>query len=245
MNDIAPPEKFSIFGSCVTRDAFGFGADSELVKGYSARSIVASAVSASVEFPTLADEAASRLSQFELRMVHNDFAKAWLDVISTPESNGVIIDLIEERFSLVDTGQGFVTESSQFVKAGLAAEYPDAKIIPVNSRDEIDRDGIIEFSRIVRSLGKNVYIHRAFWATSYQDNGGILPFEKKGYYARMNQHLVWRYDLLQDCMPDSTTIEIPEEFRVADPGHRWGVAPFHYIPRYYEEFRCRLGIGGT
>lgn len=242
VSDVKRADNFSIFGSCVTRDAFGFGAESELVKGYSARSIVASAVSAKVELPNLSDDIETKLNPFEFRMIRNDFSKTWLDVISTPESSSIIIDLIEERFSLVDTGQGLVTESSQFVKAGLGSYYPDATIVSINLRDEIDRKSLLKFSKIVCSLKKKVYIHRALWATSYIENGERSEFEKKDYYARMNRQLVWRYDLLQEIMPSSVAIEIPEEFRVADAGHRWGLAPFHYIPRYYYEFRKALGI---
>ncbi|WP_282266845.1 DUF6270 domain-containing protein [Stenotrophomonas sp. PS02298] len=235
---------FSIFGSCVTRDVFGFGQHSNLVDGYVARSTIASAVSGQIEFALDSEDVGfSSISPFEQRMIRGDIEKNCFSVLSESSAAEVIVDLIDERFSIIEVAGGYLTESASFVKAGLLQRLPDgAQKISFLSRDEVDRQALVAFAGKLRQTGKRIFIHKAFWATSFVDNGQLLDFEKKDFYARMNDGLVWRYELLSDLLPEAAVLQAPADSRVSDPAHRWGLAPFHYVPSYYDSIRAQLDL---
>lgn len=236
---------FSIFGSCVTRDVFGFGPYSDLVDCYSARCTIASAVSESIkDFLDSDGSEVQGVSSFERKMIRNDIDKLCLNFLAESAAPEIIIDLIDERFSLIDVDGRYVTESASFVKTGLLdrvqGNYEKRLFL---DREDIDREALRNFSSKIEMSGKRVFIHRALWATSFVEGDQVHEFEKIGYYSRMNEGLVWRYDLLSRLLPEAVVIDIPAEFRVSDPAHRWGLAPFHYVPRYYERVREQLGLG--
>ena len=236
---------YSIFGSCVTRDMFGFGADSDLIDCYIARCAIASAVSGGVEFPIVgvAAEGLSLLSPFEQRMIRGDVEKSCFQKIDAATSGSIIVDLIDERFSLIDIGGGYITESASFVKAGLGKVVSEeSRKLTFFEREAVDRGALVAFAEKLKATGKDIVLHNAFWATFFVEDGAQVEFEKSAYYSRMNEELIWRYALLKELIPDAAIIEAPVELRLADPRHRWGLAPFHYIPEYYDFVRSQLGL---
>lgn len=237
---------FSIFGSCVTRDVFGFSREDRRVGAYIARSTIASAVAPQMAFQLdVSAKEGETLSPFELRMVETDVRKSWLRVLAEDPSPALIVDLIDERFSVIAVDEGMVTESASLTKVRAHDQLvglPHSKL-DFFSRREIDEAAFGRFALLVGGLGKRVFIHRALWATTYRDEaGGEKEFEKVAYYQRSNDELLTRYDSLQATFPEARIIDVPMVHRVADPSHRWGLAPFHFVQTYYDHVRAELGI---
>ena len=114
-------------------------------------------------------------------------------------------------------------------------------IFPTRSYEKAPEDRELAqggpFARAVERLAAalppvQVVVHRALWAT-VSVTGEPLP--KPAAAERMNGWLSKAYDLLASTLPNVTVVTPDPGVTVADPGHRWGLAPFHYVPAYYDE----------
>ncbi|MFB9659179.1 DUF6270 domain-containing protein [Glycomyces mayteni] len=226
--------KYSLIGSCVTRDAGDLGAHPlPRPEYYFSRTRIQSIVSD----PTPLDPATVKLdSEFQRRVIIQDHDKSVARIAPTLD-HPVVIDLIDERAPLVDTGHGLVAATLHFNQAGLG-ERGDA---PVAEDRELADDGpFAEAARRFAALlpDQPVVVHRAMWAT--EDTSGA-PLSNHELAARSNTWLDRAYDLLEAAVgPRATSVTLPPELVVADPGHRWGLAPFHFPDRYYDELADRL-----
>lgn len=213
---------------------------------YIARNAICSAVASPlpVELDVSVDEGAS-LSPFETRMVETDLHKGWLQTLRQDKSDALIIDLIDERFSVIEYGGGRATESASLVKTRAHKQLEALPIARLDflSRRAVDERAIDAFAALVSGLGKQVFIHRALWATHFiADGQAPAEFEKSAYYNRMNDQLFGRYEKLKVAMPHARAIDVPARLRIAVADHRWGLAPFHFGPDYYQFVRSELGL---
>jgi hypothetical protein len=87
---------------------------------------------------------------------------------------------------------------------------------------------------VKRLPARPVLIHRAFWAAL--DTAG-KPVSDLRRTRRNNAWLERAYDLLEAALGDRALppVEVDASLRVADPGHRWGIGPYHYVDEYYTE----------
>jgi len=241
--------KYTIFGSCVTRDAFAIENKNDFLFDYYARSSIVSAVST----PLGVDQESIQLdSQFQRRMVSRDLNKDFLRDDWPEQTDWLIIDLIDDRLAIGEisadaTGCSYVTRSNEFVNShfeesvryrsvGLAEKneaYPDAV------RSYVDR-----LTPMVANCG--VILHEAYYAKTLLEDGVEKGFEQAGYVGpgqidRQNTTLAYYYDLLKACRPGMAVVDLSETgLQVGDPGHVWGRSPVHYIKPYYEELLRRI-----
>lgn len=240
--------RLAIFGSCVTRDAFGETPQAHGI--HVARLVSRSSVPSAVSRPIVVDEPAlsESLSAFETRCIETDLAKDALERIAAIDPDYLLIDLIDERFPLIRTmGGGLLTRSFNLVNhSGIEAALPRAVTIPNGSEAALRhwaRSARI-FANRLRDLVRpdRLLIHRAFWAERYREDGKDKPYDSSNMerVRHHNQLLTAYYAHLEAALPEARIIDVPETRRVADPRHRWGFEPFHYIEAYYEDFRGRL-----
>lgn len=228
-----PAPEIVIFGSCVSRDAFAFGIP---FSDYFARSSLVSA------FPALGVEAILDIdlsgleSAFQRRMVYADTRKTAGQRIGEKGYDYLLLDLIDERFSLLPSGGGFVTLSPELVRAQ-----------PSLARAEglIDTHAGVRWKywcdaarRLIDACGSHrVIVNRAYWA-NVDDTGQPLPDQDS--IRRANVLLARMYGFL-DAFDGLRGIDYPENVLVARSDHKWGRAPFHYVPGFYHHTLATLG----
>src|SRR5688500_18052555 len=108
--------KIAIFGSCVTRDLFEDPALRPSLAHYASRSSVISVVAEPVP---LAEDEVVLDSAYQKRAVLADFNKTFFPELRALAPDWVVVDLVDERFAVLRTGDSYVTESSAFTGAGL------------------------------------------------------------------------------------------------------------------------------
>lgn len=220
--------RYSVFGSCVTRDAADLGSRPlPRPVEYFSRSKIQSIVST----PTAVPDDIGLDSAFQTRVVIEDHRKSALPVLAGLD-HALVVDLIDERFGLVDSGAGLLTDSLYLRNSSLH-ETRSYEKAPEDR--ELAQGG--PFARAVERLAAalppvQVVVHRALWAT-VSVTGEPLP--KPAAAERMNGWLSKAYDLLASTLPNVTVVTPDPGVTVADPGHRWGLAPFHYVPAYYDD----------
>ena len=221
---------FSLIGSCVTRDASDEGRDPlPRPVHYFSRTRVQSLVSP----PTpINPEEIVLSSGFQRRVIREDFGKDAVRRLRTVD-HPILIDLIDERFPLYGSESGLVTGSMYLFESGVSAE----RLKKVAEDSELRPNGL--FAKAAAALSallpadQPVVLHRALWAT--RDAGG-KEFGNQPLAARSNDWLNRAYDILGEALGERCRFVAPDaSYLRADPDHKWGLAPFHYISSYYDD----------
>ncbi|MGO0577035.1 DUF6270 domain-containing protein [Ornithinimicrobium panacihumi] len=225
-----------IFGSCVSRDTFGFLGDDFHLTRYVARQ---SAISASTDASALLAKLKPIDSPFQQRMVVNDLAgdlPVALESVAD-EIDVVLVDLIDERGGVIDTGGGrFATKLSEFWSAGGREAVSGMTQYPFGSDQHFAlwQEGVDRFVAQLEGLRlkDRTLVLRTPWASKFED-GQVLevpewmihPADADQMYVRYFGHL--KAQGLQ-------ILELPTDLARTPRNHRWGASPFHYIDAAYE-----------
>jgi len=170
----------------------------------------------------------------------------------------VIFDFIDERFDLLAAGDAIATASSELHRSGylkrreLKAARPLPRLSAASERLWLEAAG--EFAALVRAtpLGQaQLILHAARWATDQRlADGTVVPVRDVEIVTGQGVEIAPYNDLLArqeaaflGLMPKMARIDAAAQ-RLADPQHRWGLSPFHYVPEYYDEVRRQLAAVG-
>ncbi|MBE1877124.1 hypothetical protein IHE71_15625 [Myceligenerans sp. TRM 65318] len=170
-------------------------------------------------------------------MVRDDLTKRVASVLPRVD-HPIVIDLIDERFPLLRSRHGFVTGSPYLKDSGIDM----SEFVRVDDGDDLDPAG--PFAAAARRLAdllppdQIVVVHRAMWATRDADG---TPLEEPAYVRRPNEWLARAYDLLGSALGERCRFVQPAaETCRADAGHKWGLAPYHYVPEYYDDLSAQV-----
>ncbi|MGK3958291.1 DUF6270 domain-containing protein [Arthrobacter sp. R4] len=216
------PLRVFIYGSCVSRDAFQFPHDMHLVD-YVARSPLGSAFA---EIPSALDfSTASISSSFQRRMVEIDLKKELASILRHSEYDLLLLDLIDERIPLMNYEHSVVAYSSELQSTGVTAE--ENSLIGVGTDAYFARwlDGLSKLLAICPA--SKIVVNKVWWATT-DSAGALLP--NQGYINTNNAILERLYAELGQY-PEIRFIEYPANLLVADAGHKWGAAPYHFVTK--------------
>jgi hypothetical protein len=223
-----------IVGSCVSRDALSFAGDPAdiAIAGYHARTSLATLSSGPVPLPPRIDE---MNSNWRRRMVEADHRKVLIRSIAAATFDVLLLDLIDERFHLLETtGQRVITHSADY--ASIAPSPLTGRRIPSGSDRHVAlwRAG---FHQVVAALKQKnrvdlLRVNRVFWASEMDDGRPIEGFDARRI-AQANTFLRDRYADIESELGAGVFIDYPAECLRADPAHRWGLSPFHYVQAFY------------
>ncbi|GAA3596471.1 DUF6270 domain-containing protein [Agrococcus terreus] len=237
------PARILVYGSCVARDTVEFAesAGVDLV-GYIARQSLLSAGSdASEHLP----RELGVPSKFQARMIRADFAGTLLERLATDgtETDAIIWDLADERHGVHRfADSSFVTRSIDTIKADAVVEAVDAAEHLAFGTDEhfaLWSQRVEAFEQFLREhdLLDRLVVLEVPWAVRTTE-GKPSPWSM-GVRAKDANALYRRYyDLLRRRGHRMVTLR--DDQVLADPSHRWGLAPFHYSPDAYREILRQL-----
>lgn len=250
--------RIAIVGSCITRDLWPIhGGGSEALL-YISRTGLPSLLAAPVAGFKPARKPPGDLHRHEHNALVAELQKTALARLVAFEPTHLIFDFIDERFDLLMTEASLVTLSAEMQRSGYRAKpaLRRARIMPRHSAafERLWLEGASEFAALVRATPlarATLILHAARWAVDQRsENGTITPVRdvelisgQPVEIADYNELLVRQESAFEALMPPMARIEAPAE-RLADPGHRWGLSPFHYVPEYYDEVRRQLATVG-
>lgn len=230
----------NIFGSCVSRDLLEFGKENNFsLKSYSARSSVVSAVSEPVK---VQEGELSLASKFQKQQVLRDISKSLWKELSENPSDYLMIDFIDERFSLGKYKNTYVTLSNEFVESHFlekqytiierkkegANYFIEEKLLHTYLDEFLDRV-------LVQYKPAQIILHRAKHVDKYiSKNGRVKKFSKVylQYNQKMNDMLDYMYDYVEKRLPECISLDFGAEY-YADENHKWGLSTMHYEGDYY------------
>lgn len=231
----ATGQRVFIYGSCVTRDAFEPIPSGFDLSGYVARSSVLSAMDERA-VPSLISEALEKIeSRFQRQMVFNDLTGSLGHLLATKTFDVLLWDLIDERFDVIWVNDRPVTVSPELIRGVGDIDRTSRLEMSHPARMALWRSAVKKFLREVAPT--RVVLNKAFWAM--EDEAG-QPLPDQTTASRANRTLAEMYRYIEENF-DVTPIDYPKHLLRADPNHRWGVAPFHFVPGFYEHTLAELG----
>jgi hypothetical protein len=228
-----------LYGSCVSRDALADDAQGIVLSDHYARSSLASLAGAARPASAELDRIAAKGPR---RMVQADHDQSVLAAIAERPYDLLLIDLIEERFHLLASGDGsIVTLSGDY--AAVVDRPLRGRRIPSGSDEHaaLWRAGLARLVAGLRAAGRldRVRVNRVFWAGQTLDGEpieGVAP----AAIERANAFLAARYKDLEAVFGPAAFLDYPAELLRADPAHPEGVSPFHYVPALYARTVAQL-----
>lgn len=231
----ASPRIF-VLGSCVSRDAFELQGHGLELAGYVARTSLASAFLTRAAPPSVRAKVPRIASRFQRRMVDLDLRKRALSMIEGTHFDFLLVDLIDERFNLARFGGSNTAPELFTLSRELASVcgWTGPVVAPgTNQHLAAWKRGV---GRLLRAVPPaRIVVNRAFWARGF-DNGE--PLDSQALITESNRTLEIMYGYLERNGVGAV-IDYPDGI-FADPGHKWGVAPFHYTTRMYELMIAQL-----
>lgn len=249
---IAAPVRVTVYGSCVARDTMDLagGGRFDVVAYIARQSLLSADHDASYQFP--ADVEID--SEFQRRMMAGDFAGNLAERLeeAAPTTDVVLWDLADERHGVhVFEDGSVVTRSIDNVRhPEIAAAIERARHVPFGTdehftlwaakaetmKEKLQRLGLFEKTIVLQVP----------WALVTAD-GKSTPWSMGTSAKDANLGYHRYYERLREL--GFTMLELQPLGVLADPEHRWGLAPFHYTQEVYEEIArrvlARLDGGGT
>jgi len=167
-------------------------------------------------------------------MVDHDLRKGGLKLTS---QDVLIVDFIDERFQVLRLGDTLMTQSKEFNDLDLSRRLGCTPAFQRGTEEEFEawRLACERFADSMVECGSKVIVHRGLFATQGIDDEGLFDLDKQEYLVKTNIQLRRYYDAFTEAVAPVGSILVPESLQLAEPRHKWGLAPFHYIHEYYEE----------
>lgn len=238
--DSSRPYKVFVLGSCVSRDALETVGEGFEIALYIARTSLASIGMEAVEDTDCRSKVETLASPFQRRMLMNDLDKTTVSLIADTPHDVLLLDFVDERFNLVLSGSTLFSYSGELQKSGL--DISGMSVITPES-DTFLALWVAGLDRLLSSVDRHkVVLNRAYWAERFP-NG--TDASSMGWIRRSNAQLQRLYDTV-DKYWKLPSIHYPSEVIRADPQHRWGIAPYHYVDAFYQhtigELRNLAGV---
>lgn len=232
---------YFILGSCVSRDVFTPNRRDDIESsGYYPRTSFARLALDEVNTIPVLD---SLSSPFQRKIVQQDMRLDVLESLNDTKFDFILIDLIDERYGLVEYGNTYITNSFELNQSGILGDISKLNTIKVDSEEfyELWKKGFEIFIKycVNNNLKDKIVVNKVFWADSFESGQSIPNFDTQK--IRLNNSVLDRfYKLMANYLVESQFIEYPEDFVVAKADHKWGVMPFHYVDDFYNYSYIKL-----
>lgn len=253
--------RIAIVGSCITRDLWPLREAAPRDLLYVSRTSLVSLLSTAVTDYRSQPDPPDGFTRYQHMAVEADLLKTGLPQLIAHRPTHLIFDFIDERFDLLRLPTGSVITHSWELESGGYLARPalaGAQPIPRLSAgaERLWRQAVVELAELLRLTvlrEAKIILHSAQWAGQQAlPDGGAQPLQGHphiwdGRPADLSAHneTLQRYEThFLATVPQVEVIRARPEQQLADPAHRWGLSPFHYVPAYYEDIRRALaGLG--
>lgn len=248
--------RIAIIGSCITRDLWPILGETPRNLLYVSRTSLASLFAPAPAGVTTADQPPNGLRPQPHAALVADLRKTALAALVAHRPTHIVFDFIDDRFDLLSAGGGLAAHTWELDVSGyldqpaFADGHRIARTTPACERLWVQ--GAAEMTAFLSATPlreAKIVLHEAQWATRYLDaTGEIHAFEPvvdvlEGRMTKLRDQntMLDRYQAaFAELAPQATRIRAPDDLRVADTGHRWGLSPFHFVTDYYRDIWRQL-----
>lgn len=243
-DEVSAPHRLFLFGSCVSRDTVEYlGSPVSLVRYVARQSLISagtSALAASATLPRFESPFQERTARDDL--VGNVYRRLRA---SAPSVDLLVVDLVDERGGVYPLADGYATRSVERVAAGTDAVLGDP--VPFGTAEHLAlwRAGFARFVAEVTAAG--LWTRTVLLAVPWAERtaAGVACPSSFGFTPAAGNEAFGPYYAAAEESGLATIAPRPGVAVEADPGHRWGIAPFHYTDAVYADLASQLdGVMG-
>lgn len=178
-------------------------------------------------------------------MVYEDFTKA-LKLYLKKNPDYILIDLIDERYRLLEIDGSLVTCSDEFLNSGLKNSYEFRELSYEEKEFEVMR-AIPKFVKLFKRYidQKRLFLHKAYFVDTYRDEqGNTCHFDedRNRLSEKLNKTLAIYYELFEKVAGENLIVlQAADTVQLAHSNHTWGLYPVHYIDDYYRDIYGQFG----
>ncbi|WP_246942796.1 DUF6270 domain-containing protein [Bacillus pinisoli] len=231
----------TILGSCATRDTLEFTFGKYEIKNYFARTSFVSLMSPPLD---MKEDSIQLESNFQRRCVYNDISKRFFHDTNENKTDYIVIDLIDERFNLIKTGESYLTKSNEFVGSQIEKDLQKKSEIKRNEQlYPLWKKSTDSFFKKLFETYKpeQIVLHKTLWRERYYNrNGEQHSFKNIAEIQHHNQILKQYYEYIEKTEPTIKVIDMSEGGYLSSETHKWGLAPYHFEDVYYHAFLLQL-----
>ncbi|MDD3054796.1 MAG: DUF6270 domain-containing protein [Aliarcobacter sp.] len=225
--------KLFILGSCVSRDIFNFKEESKNFSLY--RYYARTSIASISNFNKFESKINLNLidSKFQREMVEKDLNKTFLEDISDDNYDLLLIDFINERFNLCIYNDSICTVSNELLKSDFNVNNSKYQIVKPFTDEYLSiwEKGWKKLVEILKNNGviNKIVINKVFWSISKND-GSVYEIRR---ISQANDFLAKLYSIVEKDISINNFIKFDKDILVSNIDHIWGIAPFHFIDKYY------------
>jgi hypothetical protein len=251
--------RIAVIGSCITRDLWPLRDQAPADLLYVSRTSLPSLLSSPV---TGYEARAVGHTRYQRMAVEADLVKSGLSAVIAHQPTHLIFDFIDERFDLLGLPGGEIITHSWELESGGWLEAPvfaGRRGIPrlSDACERLWRNALDQVAMLLTASALSeaqIILHSARWADRQRGQDSVElalqgePHIWGGRPADLMAHnqLLARYErAFMAAVPQARRIAAAPDNQLADPDHRWGLSPFHYVPAYYEDIRRELAALGA
>lgn len=253
--------RIAVVGSCITRDLWPLREAAPRDLLYISRTSLISLFSPAVADYRSQPDPPEGLTRYQHMAVEADLLKSGLSQLIAHRPTHLIFDFIDERFDLLRLPSGTQVTHSWELERGGYLEQPalagGQPVVRLSAAAEwLWRQAVVQLAELLRLTvlhEARIILHSAQWADRQATaTGGSQPLQGHphiwdGRPADLSAHnrMLARYEAhFLATIPQTQVIQARAEHRLADPDHRWGLSPFHYVPAYYDDISRALAALG-
>ena len=171
------------------------------------------------------------INSYRDMMINRDIGNQFLDVIKNEGFDCLFIDLIEERFDIIEYNGDYYTKSNAFDEADIKGEY-DFRIIKRDS-EKCNELWKKSFDKLIDAVMDKVGIDRVIVLENYlcENHGDGLtetPFDNIDEIKKVNLILRGYYQYIKERYPQITFVDAyKDEQYVTDDKYEYGCYPYH------------------
>jgi hypothetical protein len=173
-------------------------------------------------------------------MVREDLTKEVVADLVASQPDVLVVDLVDERFDVVQVGGSWYTMSDYYERLGLEVAMRFAASVSSAYRSP---ERAVQFDEAVALLAPelasalprtHIVLHQAWYTARTADPAQPFYSTATKHAMSSNESLArWYASLRHGFGRRLHVLEPPRELLVGDPAHRWGLAHYHYVPEYY------------
>lgn len=226
---------FMIFGGCATRDIFDIGMAKDFgleFRDYYARSSPASAFCLSRD-TSLTPDYSKIASNFQRRCVERDIKKHLVSSLDK-KFDYLLVDFFSVRFDIAVKESDVFTVSNVFNKTGFDYRKAGYNLVKKGTSKYVDL-WTVGFENLTQIFDSKKIIINELYAAKKLEDGSGYGVEKESIIDEYNDFLNYAYTEARKWVPAANFIRYDNDVFMGALEHKWGVGPYHYIPRVYEE----------
>lgn len=249
--------RIAVIGSCITRDLWPLREAAPKNLLYISRTSLASLLSPPAAGYVSQADPPDGLTRYQHMAVETDLQKTGLAQVMAHRPSHLIFDFIDERFDLLRLASGaLVTHSWELESGGYLEQAALAGPVAIprlsGACDRLWRESLTQLAGLLQMTvlrEAQIILHSARWADHQATPSGTpRPLDGPPHIwdgrptdLDAHNHMLARYEAhFLEMIPGARVVRARRAHQIADPDHRWGLSPFHYVPAYYDEIRAAL-----